>query len=53
MLVKETEQLNFAFVMPNPPGAPIRIVIPAALQMGWTKSLLYFCTATKTARDIT
>jgi hypothetical protein len=38
--------------MPDPPRAPIRIVVPAALQMGWTESPSYFCTATETARDI-
>jgi hypothetical protein len=52
MLVQEDEQLNFAYVMPDPPGFPIRIVVPAALQMGWAESPAYFCTATETARDI-
>jgi hypothetical protein len=52
MLVQEAEQLNFAYVMPDPPGAQTRIVVPAALQMGWAESPAYFCTATETARDI-
>lgn len=38
--------------MLDPPGHPIQIVIPSALQMGWTESPLYFCTATKTSRDV-
>jgi hypothetical protein len=37
--------------MPDPPGAPIRIVVPSALQMGWMESPQYFCTATETGRD--
>jgi hypothetical protein len=49
MLVQEAEQLNFAYVMPDPPGAQTRIVVPAALQMGWAESPAYFCTATETA----
>jgi hypothetical protein len=52
MLVDKAEQLNCAYVMPDPPGSPVRIVVPAALQMGWTESPSYFCTATKMARDI-
>jgi hypothetical protein len=52
MLVEEAKQLNFAYVMPDPPGSPVQIVVPAALQMGWTESPSYFCTATETARDI-
>jgi hypothetical protein len=52
MLVEDGEQLNFAYVMPDPPGSPIRIVVPDALQMGWQESPAYFCAATETARDI-
>jgi hypothetical protein len=42
------------FLLPDarPPGAPIRIVVPSALQMGWAQSPAYFCAATKTARDL-
>jgi hypothetical protein len=52
MIVQEDQQCNFAYVMPDPPGSPIRIVVPAALQMGWAESPAYFCAATETARDI-
>jgi hypothetical protein len=38
--------------MPDPPGAPVQIVVPSALQMGWTESPSYFCAATETGRDI-
>jgi hypothetical protein len=34
---------NFAYIMPDPPGHPIRIVIPSALQMGWIESILLLC----------
>ncbi len=52
MLVQEDQQWNFAYVMPDPPGHPVRIVVPSALQMGWAESPAYFCAATETGRDI-
>ena len=52
MLVEQDQQVNFAYVMPDPPGHPTRIVVPAALQMGWMESPAYFCAATETSRDI-
>jgi hypothetical protein len=52
MLVEEDQQYNFAYVMPDPEGSPVRVVVPAALQMGWAESPAYFCTATETARDV-
>jgi hypothetical protein len=51
IIVEELARWNFCYVMPDPPGAPIRIVIPSALQMGWIESAQYFCTATETGRD--
>jgi hypothetical protein len=51
ILVKEAAQWNFCYVMPDPPGAPVRIVVPSALQTGWMESPQYFCTATKTGWD--
>ena len=38
-------------MLPDPPGARVRIVVPSALQMGWAESPAYFCAATKTGRD--
>ena len=29
---------NFAYVLPQPEGAPIMIVMPTLLQMGWVES---------------
>ena len=43
---REGEEWNFAYVLPQPEGEPIRLVIPTSLQMP------YFCAATETARDI-
>jgi hypothetical protein len=48
----EGEEYNFANVLPQPEGEPIRIVIPILLQMGWVESTPYFYAATETARDI-
>jgi hypothetical protein len=49
---REGEEWNFAYVLPQPEGAPIMLVMPTSLQMGWVISLPYFCAATETARDI-
>jgi hypothetical protein len=52
MIVEPSQKWNFCYVMPDPPGSPVRIVVPSALQMGWAESPAYFCTATETGRDI-
>ncbi len=52
MLVEDEAKWNFAYVMPDPPGSPVRLVVPSALQMGWAESPAYFCAATETGRDI-
>jgi hypothetical protein len=52
MIVEHESRWNFAYVMPSPPGTPIRLVIPSALQMGWNESPAYFCCATETIRDV-
>ena len=46
------EEWNFAYVLPNHPGKPVEIVVPSALQMGWTYSPPFFCAASETARDV-
>jgi hypothetical protein len=51
IIIEEVARWNFCYVMPDPPGWPIRIVVPLALQMGWMESPQYFCTATGTGRD--
>ena len=53
MLVQESDKWNFAYtLLPGAPREPIRLIIPHALQMGWTESPGYFCAATETGRDI-
>ncbi len=47
------KEWNFAYVLPQPEGEPIKLVVPTSLQMGWVESPPYFCAATETARDIT
>jgi hypothetical protein len=52
MIVKKEDCWNFAYFLPDPPGSPIRLVIPHALQMGWAESPGCFCAATETGRDL-
>ncbi len=52
MLVRESDKWNFANVLPGAAADPLRLIIPHALQMGWTESPGYFCATTKTGRDI-
>eukprot|EP00957_Ditylum_brightwellii_P144883 11035168-Ditylum_brightwellii.AAC.1 len=52
MVVPEEHKWNFCYVMPDPPGHPIRIVVPSALQMGWAQSPALFCEATATVKEI-
>jgi hypothetical protein len=53
LVVRPEDSFNFAYVLPQHPGQPIRIVVPSALQMGWAESPSYFCAATECARDLT
>eukprot|EP00986_Skeletonema_menzelii_P004917 scaffold1721_cov105-Skeletonema_menzelii.AAC.2 len=46
------EEWNFAYVMPQEEGQPIRLVVPTSLQMGWIESPPFFCTASETGRDV-
>jgi hypothetical protein len=52
MIVAEEEVWNFCYVLPDPPGHPIRVLVPSALQMGWALSPAYFCAVTETGRGI-
>ena len=53
LIVKGDDCYNFAYVLPQKPGEPTRIVVPSAVQMGWVESPPYFCAVTETARDLT
>ncbi len=46
------EEWNFAYVLPSSMNTDLMLVIPTSLQMGWIESPSYFCTASKTARDV-
>ena len=55
MCVPEADEEQFCYVLPpSPDDDPddIMIVVPAALQMGWTSSPAFFCAATETGRDV-
>jgi hypothetical protein len=52
LIVNPEQKYNFCYVMPDPPGSRVRIVVPSALQMGWAESPAHFCAATETGRDI-
>ena len=52
MLVAEDDKWNFAYVLPGASTDPVRLVIPHALQMGWTESPGYCCATTETGRDV-
>jgi hypothetical protein len=52
IMCQEGQEWNFGYVLPNHPGQPVEIVVPAALQMGWALSPFFFCAASETARDV-
>ena len=46
------EEWNFCYVLPTTDStAPVELVVPTSLQMGWIESPPYFCAASETARD--
>jgi hypothetical protein len=53
LIVHLADSFNFAYVLPQPDGEPIRIVVPSAVQMGWVESPPLFCLVTESARDLT
>ncbi len=52
MMCEDKEEWNFAYVLPQCDGEPIKLVVPTSLQMGWVESPPHFCAASETARDI-
>ena len=46
MLVAEEDKWSFAYALPGTTDGPLKLVIPHALQMGWTESPGYFSAAT-------
>jgi hypothetical protein len=53
LVIQDAVFFNFAYVLPQPAGEPVRLVIPAAVQMGWVESPGFFCAVTELARDLT
>ena len=50
---EEGQEWNFCYVLPNTdPSAPVQLVVPTSLQMGWIESPPFFCAASETARDV-
>jgi len=53
LIVQEADSYNFAYVLPQEAGEPCRVVVLAAVQVGWVESPSHFCIVTETARDTT
>ena len=51
-VAEDGHEWNFAYVLPQKEGEPVRLVIPTSLQMGWIESPGYFCAASETGRDV-
>jgi hypothetical protein len=47
------EEWNFAYVLPQKEGKPMKLVVPTLLQMGRVESPPYFCAALETVHDVT
>ncbi len=52
LIVWNTDCFNFAYVLPQRGGAPCKIVVPSAVQMGWVESPSLFCVVTESARNL-
>jgi hypothetical protein len=52
-IVQGEDCYNFGYVLPQQAGAPIQIVVPLAVQMGWVESPSLFCTVMELARALT
>ena len=56
MVVSLMDSWNFAYTLPSSTKLKnlddIEIIVPHALQMGWSESPPYFCAATETGRDV-
>jgi hypothetical protein len=49
MCCEDGKEWNFTYVLPQRTGAPIWLVVPTSLQMGWVESPPYFCASSETA----
>ena len=53
LVIDSQDCYNFAYVLPQPTGKPLHLMIPAAVQMGWIESPRLFCAAMESAQDLT
>ena len=51
-VAKEGQEWNFAYVLPQKEGEPVRLVILTSLQMGWIDSPGCFCAASEIGSDM-
>lgn len=51
-VAEKGKEYNFAYVLPQEEGFPVKLVVPTSLQMGWIESPGYFCAASETGRDV-
>jgi hypothetical protein len=49
---EQGEEFNFAYVLLQSSHLPIKLIIPASLQMGWIESPAYFCAASDTSCNV-
>jgi hypothetical protein len=53
LVMQEADSFNFAYILPQQAGEPVRIVVPSVVQMGRVESPPLFCAVTELARDLT
>ena len=50
---EEGQEWNFAYILTQKEGQPIKMVVPTSLHMGCIESPTYFCVASETGQDVT
>ncbi len=53
LIVQEEDSYNFVYILPQEAGELCRVVVLAAVQIGWVKSPSHFCAVMESARDLT
>jgi hypothetical protein len=49
---QQGEECDFGYALLQEEDKPMKLVVPASLQMGWVELPLYFCAALKTMHDV-
>lgn len=49
---EDGKEWDFAYVLQQEEGQPVRLVVPTSLQMGWVELPPYFCAASETSRVV-